>query len=278
MELAIYRTSWGYPGAPELMAKNLAADPRYAGIEAEFPSDPASQFRLAEVCAEAGLGFIPLILVEGEMPDQQLNSIRMRVGQAMQLNPRVVVVHSGRDVWTLEESIDFYGRVVGIEEELGCRLAHETHRGRPFGTPWVTARILESNPDLMLCCDFSHWVVVCERLLGDLGEIVSMAAGRAIHLHARVGSDQAPQVQDPSSATVAESLEAFEEWWGMVWDAQRRKGVEVATVTPEYGPPPYQPEVGDQEILAGKLSEICDWQADRLRARFDSRMTASFDL
>jgi sugar phosphate isomerase/epimerase len=254
------------------MAETLAGDGRYAGIEAEFPADPADQSRLAQFCREASLGFIPLLLIDGETPDQQLEDFRARAGQALQLDPNLIVVHSGRDVWSLEESLDFYGRIVELEQELGCRVAHETHRGRPLGTPWATAEILELNPQLRLCCDFSHWVVVCERLLGDLEQIVAMAADRAIHLHARVGSDQTPQVQDPASPAAAECLAAFEGWWGLVWDAQQRAGVDVATVTPEYGPPPYQPEVGDDQLLAERLSVICDWQADQLRTQFDGRM------
>lgn len=278
MELEIYRTSWGYPGTLEQMAGDLASSSRYAGIEADLPADLADQRHLAEVCDAEGLRLIPMVLIEGQTPGQQLEDFRIRVSQALELKPRAIVVHSGRDVWSLEESIDFYGRVVSLEQELGCRVAHETHRRRPLGTPWVTAQILESNPHLRLCCDFSHWVVVCERLLGDLEHVVSMAADRAIHLHARVGSDQAPQVQDPASSAAAECLAAFEVWWAVVWDAQRRAGIEIATSTPEYGPPPYQVDGGgDPRMLADRLSDVCEWQAARLRNQFDGPLSATID-
>lgn len=271
MDLRVYRSHWGYAGSVEELASDLSGGSIYDGIEALLPADPDEQAALSRLATDAGLGLIPMILLEGRTPAEQLLDFRTRLGQAAALDPDRVVVHSGRDAWTLGETLDFYSAVVEIEAEIGQTAAHETHRGRPFGTPWVTVEAIEAHPELRLCCDFSHWVLVCERLLPDQGDAISKAAARALHVHARVGTDQAPQVADPAGPAAAVSLETFERWWGEIWDLQQKAGMQTSTATPEYGPPPYQPDGGDPDSMAARLAGACDWQCRRLRSRFQDR-------
>ena len=99
-------------------------------------------------------------------------------------------------------------------------VSHETHRQRYFATPWQTRHILRQFPDLRITCDFSHWVCVCERLLPDMGETISLAAQHCHHIHARVGFAEGPQVPDPSAPEYAADLAAHEAWWEEIWQSQ----------------------------------------------------------
>lgn len=272
MELLLIKSLWGVPGPVE-EAVGAIEGTMYGGVEDDLPSDPKDIDVLASAARSAGLRLIPLISLSGESPDEQVESFRYLMDRALGTEPDRVVAHSGRDVWGLPEAIAFYEKIVAVEEELGVSAAHETHRSRPLATPWATAAVLGSVPELRLCCDFSHWTVVCERLLEDQQAAIELAARHAIHLHARVGSDQTSQVEDPADPLVEKELSTFESWWDLVWDAQERGGFEVSTLTPEYGPPPYQRQRSGEDPLAlsRKLAAACDWQAALERSRFGER-------
>lgn len=268
MKLKIYRSFWGTTDSPDQIAQGVLDSSAYDGIEAQLPTDGAARTELLGAARSRSLGFIPLVSIEGETPKEQLEEFRGRLIDAAETEPDCIVMQTGRDFWPLATAIEFYSSVVEIEQELDIRVAHETHRTRPLCTPWATEAILNGVPDLRLCCDFSHWVVVCERLLEDQEGAVGLAARHALHVHARVGSDQAPQVSDPAAPGAKPQLTAFERWWDQVWIAQARSGMEVTTLTPEYGPPPYQPVTASLPELSEQLSAICEWQANRARAHF----------
>jgi hypothetical protein len=132
----------------------------------------------------------------------------------------------------------------------------------------MTAKMMELFPDLKLCCDFSHWVCVSESLLEEHTDLIRRSAERCHHLHARVGHEQGPQVSDPSAAEYARHLAAHEAWWDMVWAAQRRRGDDLSTLVPEFGPPPYAPTLPGTEIPLRNVTEVCDWMATRQSERY----------
>lgn len=121
---------------------------------------------------------------------------------------------------------------------------------------------------LKLNCDYSHWVVVCERAIDDLLPILAMCAERAVHVHARVGFENGPQVSDPRAPEWLQMCEAHERWWDLIWESQRRRGYSHSTLTPEFGPPSYQPVAPYTSEPLADLVAICDWMALRQRARF----------
>jgi hypothetical protein len=159
-----------------------------------------------------------------------------------------------------------------LEAKGGVAIAHETHRGRILFNPWTTSRLLTRFPDLKLCCDFSHWVCVCERLIEDQIGIIRQCADHCLHLHARVGYEQGPQVPDPRAPEYQRHLEAHEAWWRLVWEAQAKRGFRVSTLTPEFGPPDYQHTLPFTRTPVSNLEEICDWQARRQAENFARRL------
>ena len=142
--------------------------------------------------------------------------------ECLAYEPMFFNAHSGSDAWSVAEAEDFYAQAIDLEKKIGVPVSHETHRQRYFATPWQTRHILQQFPDLRITCDLSHWVCVCERLLPDLGETISLAAQHCHHIHARVGFAEGPQVPDPSAPEYATDLAAHEAWWEQIWQSQKR--------------------------------------------------------
>ena len=225
------------------------------------------------LCGE-GLRWIPQVFsndfLGGAPVAVHLASLRQQVEETLDANPLFINAQSGSDTWTLEQAEVFYCAAIELERELGVRIAHETHRSRYFGNPWATMRCLERVPGIQLTCDFSHWVCVAERLLQDAEDVIDRAAEHALHLHCRVGHEQGPQVSDPRAPEWAGHLAVHEAWWRKVWKAQQRRGLQEATLTPEFGPAPYLPLLPYTQQPVVDLTAVCDWMAVREREQFEA--------
>lgn len=266
MKLLLVRHLWGVDGAWEQVFPQFR-QAGYGAIECALPA-PADRKRFLALLRTHGLECIPQIFTCGGTPAEHLESFRAQVAAAAELGPRLINSHSGRDGFTEVQSERFFAEALRIEAESGAAVAHETHRGRILFHPWIAGRLLSRFGELKLCCDFSHWVCVCERLLDDQTAILRQCAARCIHLHARVGYEEGPQVPDPRAAEYRRHLAAHERWWRMVWRAQRRRGERISTLTPEFGPPPYLHTLPYANVPVSDLREICDWQARRQAANF----------
>ncbi|HZF02426.1 MAG TPA: sugar phosphate isomerase/epimerase [Methylomirabilota bacterium] len=276
MELKIYKTLWGHQGTLD----DAIADCReqeFDGIEGQAPSIKNARAEFRKIVSNAGLEFIAEICTAGSyVPDRQaspykhLESLRCRAEAAAECSPKFLTIIAGCDAWSIGQSADFFGAALGIVDEFGIPVSFETHRSRSFFNPWTTRDILQQLPELKLTCDFSHWCVVCERLIIDTEpEIIALCAERAHHIHARVGYDQGPQVPHPAAPEFHNALEAHENWWTQVWRNQMARGVAVSTMTPEFGPDGYlqcQPFTGEP---VADLLEINRWMAKRERERFE---------
>jgi sugar phosphate isomerase/epimerase len=269
VELKLFRHLWGLDEPWESAFPKIKAA-GYAGIESGLP-DPGDEARFRELLAAHQLGFIAQIFTAGSDVPAHVQSFGDQLGRAVTFDPVLVNCHGGRDAWTAAEGQQFYAAVLAVEREAPAAVAHETHRGRILYNPWITRDLLHRFPDLRLSCDFSHWVCVCERLLTSEEEIVALAAARCLHLHARVGYEEGPQVPDPRMQQFAPHLAAHEAWWDLVWDSQAARGMAVSTLTPEFGPPLYQHTLPPSGAPVGDLAAICDWQAARQAQRFANR-------
>jgi hypothetical protein len=221
---------------------------------------------------EASLRWVPQVFSRDFQPGgtvrEHLDSLRQQVEECLAYEPLFFNAHGGADTWSPTEAEEFYGQAIELETEIGVPIAHETHRQRYFATPWQTRHILQQFPALRLTCDLSHWVCVCERLLPDLGETISLAARHCHHVHARVGFAEGPQVPDPSAPEYAAELAAHERWWGEIWRSQAERGFTASTLTPEFGPPPYMHTLPHTNAPVADLAAVCDWMAKRQLDRF----------
>ena len=271
MQLLVFRHLWGLSAPWEDLFPRIQAR-GYAGIEAPLPP-PADQDRFRTLLAQHGFAYIAQIFTIGATVDDHLASFRQQVERAATLQPHLINAHSGRDAWSAEESARFFDHALAIEAEVGIPVAHETHRSRILFTPWTTSRLLAQFSTLKLCADFSHWVCVCERLLDDQQEVLEQCAPRCIHIHARVGYEEGPQVPDPRAPEYERHVAAHEGWWQRIWEAQAAAGATVTTLTPEFGPPGYLHTLPYTQMPVADLWDICDWQAQRQAARFAQRQS-----
>ena len=249
----------------------------YRGIESTLPT-PANEGRFLRLLRDSDLAYLPVVQLFEPTVDEQIASYERDLNRAAALGGVKVLVHGGRDAWPMGQAVNFFGRALDIQTKVGLPVAHETHRSRITFNPWATAEVLTAHPALTLCCDFSHYVCVCERLDWDAGDdgraLLDLFASRCIHVHSRVGHEQGPQVPDPAAPEYAPHLAAHERWWDVIWDTQQRRGDAVTTLTPEFGPAGYMPTLAYTQAPVADLERVCEWMADRQKGRFAKRAGA----
>ena len=270
MELKTYRHLWGVTEPHELFFP-LVRQQGYAGVEALLPEPGSAETAFRTLLEEHELEYIPQILTAGRTVAEHIKSFKEQVARAVKLKAVVINCHGGIDSWSFWQAIEFYRAAMDVETENGVHVAHETHRGRVFYNPWITRDVMQEIPGIGLCCDFSHWVCVAERLLDDCAAEIQLAAKHCVHLHARVGYEEGPQVPDPRAPEYSIQLHAHEAWWDLIWKAQEEKQLPFTTLTPEFGPPPYLHTEPFSERPIASLSDICLWQVERQRRRFAER-------
>ena len=272
MKLTLVRHLWGVDGTQGFEAHEAHwRDKGYEMLEGNIRHSPHPE-PVQKLLEKREWPFIAQIFSRDFEPGgsvgEHLSTLKQQIEEFMPLEPVFFNAHSGADSWSMEESLDFYGQVLELEKEVGIPIAHETHRLRPFGNPWTTRDVLGAFPDLKLTVDLSHWVCVCERLLPDLADIIALVAKHCHHLHTRVGYEEGPQVPDPRAPEWQHHLEVHEAWWDTIWETQKAAGMEVSTLTPEFGPYPYMPTLPFKNEPVADLNAICDWMAEREASRF----------
>lgn len=271
MQLALVRHLWGVDTGKDLEPRFAYwRDLGYEGIEA--PLFAVSDFqRFRQALRDQAFFWIPQIFTgvdHSRSVEDHVRTLGEQMESCLEGRPIFFNAQSGCDAWSLQEAHKFFGRAVEIEKSIGVAVCHETHRSRYLGNPWNTMAILKRVPELKLTCDLSHWVCVAERLLPDCGEELAAAAGHCEHIHARVGYEEGPQIPDPRAPEWVNHLNAHETWWDQIWRAQRARGMQRSTLTPEFGPPPYMHTLPFTQQPLANLAEVCDWMALRQRERF----------
>lgn len=199
--------------------------------------------------------------------------------------------HSGHDSWALSEAQRFFVAALNVEKELGIPIVHETHRQRQLHSPYQ-ARDLFQLPRLgalHINADLSHWCCVCEHVFDATSprdrtwwpSLLSAVADRSLLIHARVGHEEGPQVNDWTAPEHAATVEAHLSWWKAIWRAQAARGVAVSWIEPEFGPPPYvqclphtQAPVAD---IASQNLRMAHWLRERFAQLGEAEKGAATD-
>ncbi len=274
MQLALFKTLWGHPGSINDGAL-LAAEAGFQGIEAPTPQDDEELDVFKQALATHQLDFICEICTTGSYvpdrratPEQHLEDLDNKIRRGLPLGPRFFNVMGGCDAWPLDVQVDFFRRAKALADSHGALCSFETHRGRSFFNPWITRDVLRALPELSITCDFSHWVVVCERLMDTEWDVITEVAEQAHHIHARVGYDQGPQVPHPAAPEYSAALASHERCWETIWSSQNRRGYQSSTMTPEFGPDGYLHCLPFTNAPVADLWQINQWIAERQRHHF----------
>ncbi len=278
MKLRLFKTLWGHQGSLQ-DAIQQCKEAGFHGIEGPAPllqEDRENFFAalqasdlewIAEIstCTPAGV-FVPS---PKRSVDDHLESLEKGIVVSLPGNPIFINTMAGYDAWSAAEAIRFFKGVVSLQERYQIIISAETHRGRCTYSPWLTGEILMAVPELRITCDFSHWCVVCERLiLDEEPEILDLVSKHAHHIQPRVGYDQGPQVPDPRAPEHSHSLAAHERWWDHVWRSMATRGFSEFTMTPEFGPDGYLQCAPFTREPVADLWEINRWIGQRQLDRF----------
>jgi len=247
------------------------------GIEAPAPEKSKGRLELKLLLENHGMNYIAEITTAGSyVPDrhatlqQHLDSFELKLEASLDLDPLFITCLGGCDAWPESQSIEFFQRAIEMAQHYNTTVSFETHRGRSLFSPWVTQRIVNQIPEIKLTCDFSHWCVVCERLIDTEIDIIKLIAKNAHHIHARVGYDQGPQVPNPAAPEYATALQAHQRWWEIIWESQQRREYQVTTMTPEFGPDGYLHEAPFTRKPVADLWELNTWMANQETEHFNS--------
>ena len=261
MKLIHTRATWGIDLPFEKQLDMIKAD-GYAAVEMGGGYPDAG--KTIDACASRGLQMILMVFTRGYTVEEHLKALREDTAKLAAYKPRHITVHSGADFFSHADAIRFYKEVAKYEKDFPIPLAHETHRGKTFFNPWITRDVLTEVPELKLCVDLSHWVCVAERLLTECDSIIDLVAKHCLHIHARVGYEQGPQVPDPSAPEYERHVVAHEGWWKKMLAARAAAGQTEMTITPEFGPPTYLHTLPHTNVPVADLRKVCNWMRDRV--------------
>lgn len=158
-----------------------------------------------------------------------------------ELNPLFINSHTGKDYFSFDDNCRIIEAAMNFSAKNGVRILHETHRGRFSFHAATLIPYLDKFPEMELVGDFSHFCTVSESMLDDQQEIISRIIPHVAHIHARLGFEQGPQVNDPKAPEWQEHLEKFLFWWQKIITTKKLAGQSLFTISPEFGPTPYMP-------------------------------------
>jgi sugar phosphate isomerase/epimerase len=275
MKLTIYKTLWGHDGNI-VEAAQLATDAGFEGIEGPAPENAIEAEVFSDTLSKFELKWIQEICTAGSyVPRRQasieehLRDLETKLKLGKEIGPGFANVIGGCDAWEIDDSVRFFSEAQNIADRLGVICSFETHRGRSFFTPWNTVKILDRLPELKVTCDFSHWAVVCERLMDCEWDSITRVAQQAHHIHGRVGYDQGPQVPHPGAPEYAEALASHQRCWEILWSSQLERGYTQISMTPEFGPDGYLHTLPFTGAPIADLWGLNCWMATTERQHFE---------
>ncbi|MEO1445137.1 MAG: sugar phosphate isomerase/epimerase [Cyanobacteria bacterium J06635_11] len=284
MELLVLRSWWTGPSNLDALIQQTL-EGGFDGIEGPIPQDKQQRENLHHQLRNNGLVFIAEATTGADpeslkdwwipRPDRSINDhlddLKWVVDHANDIGALFVSTMCGYDAWSWQQNVEFFGRALELEKASGITISFETHRSRSLFNPWITRDLLNEFPTMKLTCDFSHWCVVCERLIDTEWPILELCAERAHHIQCRVGYPQHAQVADPRAPEYQEALRAHERWWRLIWNKQQERGLDQTSLMPEFLYDGYMQTLPYTQRPVADVWEITCWMAERQRQQFSKR-------
>lgn len=241
----------------------------FSGVEMAVPLDTRQKKELSKLLALFDLELIALQWAANNARLQEyLPQYEAYILSAAELEPLYINCHSGKDYYSYNDNCKVLEKAIELEQRTTIPIIHEIHRGRLTFHPYFIQPYLKAFPELKLAADFSHWCNVCESFLQDQKENINNAIAHTVHIHARVGHTQSCQVPDPRDPINNEALLVHQKWWDAIFNSRNSANAKELTITPEFGPYPYMPQMPyTQEPLANQW-EINIWMKEYLEKRY----------
>tara|TARA_A100001011_G_scaffold255416_1_gene263662 strand:+ start:1481 stop:2344 length:864 start_codon:yes stop_codon:yes gene_type:complete len=235
-----FQTDWGYSGSVEDFIKK-AKNSGYDGIEIWLPAEPKKQKIISNALKKFDMKVIFLCGTNSNLPfEESLEEYKSYLKKAIDQKPLAINSHTGSDFLSFEQNMAFISAANNLSKASNIPIYHETHRGRFSYSLPETNKYLNDNYNLKLTLDISHWMVVHESLLKNKEDLLEKVILKSDHIHARVGFEEGPQVNDPSAPEWKSALNRHLDIWESVIQKKWNKK-QIATITTEFGPPNYMP-------------------------------------
>lgn len=262
----ILATNWGFNGSIHEFALK-AKEAGYDGVEVWVPNDTKSKGELLQATERFDLKLGLLCGGSDSDPVRHFSEFQHSVTKAIEIRPLYINCHSGRDYFSFKENNKFIEWSSLISKDTGVPIYHETHRGRILYSAPLSKNFIDSNQNLRLTLDISHWCAVHESLLADQSESVNAALNRTDHIHARIGHAEGPQVNDPRAPEWENAVKAHFAWWDKVAERKRAEGKPLTFLT-EFGPIDYMPALPYTRQPVANQWEINGYMKDTLKKRY----------
>ncbi len=248
MQIKYGCTYWGsdYLTPSEFVSKVI--DAGYNGVEVllQPPDKISAEFIVAldEIRKQKPDFF--LIALQLKMPvkesvSEYIAKMEKSLVALVELNPLFINSHTGKDYYSFDDNCRVIQAAQNISLKTGVRVMHETHRGRFSFHAATLLPYLNKFPEMKLVGDFSHFCTVSESMLEDQQDILNAIIPHIGHIHARVGYEEGPQVNNPAAPEWKEHVQTYMNWWQQIVQYRESKGDEYFTITTEFGPFPYMP-------------------------------------
>ncbi len=271
-KIIVLATNWGFEGSLDTFCAKAKGE-GYDGIEMWWPMLKKDQDELFNTLEKYKLSIGFLCGVGDEDPLLHVNSFKNMLDSLIKetkQKPLYVNCHSGKDYF----SFDINSQIINFTTERartsGITIYHETHRSRMLYAAPITKQFIEQHRDLRLTLDISHWCNVHESLLHDQKQTVAMALSRTGHIHARIGHQEGPQVNDPRAPEWETAVKAHFEWWDEVVARKIKEGASSMTFLTEFGPPHYMPTLPYTQKPVSNQWEINVHMMQVLRKRYQA--------
>ena len=239
-EVLFFQTNWGFEGSWEAFFLKTKSS-GYDGVEVWLPKNVKVQQEVSKGLKKHQLKVIYLCGTNKNLPfNASLTAYRNDLNRAIALDPYAINSHTGNDFFSLEQNLEFILVANELSKQHNIPIYHETHRGRFSYSLPETKQFLDADSTFRLTLDISHWLVVHESMLVGEQQLLDAVLKRTDHMHARVGFEEGPQVNNPRAPEWNTILDRHLSIWESVLLSRQKIGLST-TITTEFGPPNYLP-------------------------------------
>jgi sugar phosphate isomerase/epimerase len=250
MDIKYICTYWGCENQTAKEFLSNVVSNGYDGVEINFPDNPdfisefISELDLIRTTINSDFIFIAQQVLSNkkETVNEYIERITVRLEFLSKLKPNFINSHTGKDYYDFSDNCKIIELTKNISVKTEIPILHEIHRGRFSFHLKTLQQYLELFPKLQLIADFSHFCVVSESNLEDQAELLTKIYPKIKHIHARIGFEQSPQVNNPFAPEWQTYLERYLTWWKDIIGTHKKRNGSQFTITPEFGPFPYMPE------------------------------------
>lgn len=269
MKIKFFCPRWGSENLPwkEFAQKVKAAG--FDGVECAIPFEKNQKREIQEALQRERLELIGQYYQSFEEEfEAHKDNFKKHLESLAGLKPILIVSQTGKDYFSAAQNKNLFQAASEISNNTGITISHETHRNKALFAAHIARNLLQENQEIRITADFSHWCVVSESLLEQQEDAVNLAISRTIHIHARVGHSESPQVSDPRAPEWKTAFDAHLKWWDQIVKQRFEAGAEFLTITPEFGPVPYMQTIPFSGMPIADQWDINIYMMNFLKSRY----------